>query len=157
VALYAGWLFAVLGVVAWVSGQPFIFPSLGPTAFVLAVDRRSERTRWFRVIGGHAVGAVAGWLAVVLLGPGQPITAAIDPGSIESLRLAASGVVSVVVTSWGMLATDTVHPPACATTLIVSLGLLSTLSQVGFILISVIALVVVHTLGLRIRQRWGTE
>jgi hypothetical protein len=43
-SLSAGLLFAVLGAVAWVTGQPFIFPSLGPSAFVLAFERRSERT-----------------------------------------------------------------------------------------------------------------
>jgi len=34
-SLYAGLLFTLLGGIAWASGQPFIFPSLGPTAFVL--------------------------------------------------------------------------------------------------------------------------
>ena len=43
-----------------------------------------------------------------------------------------------------MIATDIVHPPACATTLIVSLGLLSTSRRVGVIVASVVALVAVH-------------
>jgi hypothetical protein len=50
-SLYAGILFTVLGVVTWVSGRPFVFPSLGLSAFVLAVEGRSERTRAFRVVG----------------------------------------------------------------------------------------------------------
>ena len=58
--LYAGLLFTVLGAIAWVSGQPFIFPSLGPTAFVLAFDRQSERTQAYRVVGSHFIGGVAG-------------------------------------------------------------------------------------------------
>jgi hypothetical protein len=45
-----------------------------------------------------------------------------------------------------MLATGTSHPPACATTLIVSLGLLSTPTQVGIVVVSVVALVAVHRL-----------
>lgn len=43
-----------------------------------------------------------------------------------------------------MILTDTVHPPACATTLIVSLGLLSTPVQVAIIVVSVIILVEFH-------------
>jgi hypothetical protein len=43
-----------------------------------------------------------------------------------------------------MIATDTNHAPACATTLIVSLGLLSTPEQVATIAASVVVLVVVH-------------
>ena len=38
-SLYSGLLFAVLGVIAWVSGQPFVFPSLGPSAFILSFER----------------------------------------------------------------------------------------------------------------------
>jgi len=43
-----------------------------------------------------------------------------------------------------MIATDTIHPPACATTLIVSLGLLSTPLQVTIIVVSVVVLVEFH-------------
>lgn len=43
-----------------------------------------------------------------------------------------------------MIATDTIHAPACATTLIVSLGLLSTPVQVIIIVVSVIILVGFH-------------
>ena len=43
-----------------------------------------------------------------------------------------------------MIATGTVHPPACATTLIVSLGLLSTPAEVAIIVASVTVLVAFH-------------
>lgn len=46
-----------------------------------------------------------------------------------------------------MMATDTSHAPACATTLIVSLGLLSTPLQVSIIVVSVVVLVAVHAVG----------
>jgi CBS-domain-containing membrane protein len=45
-----------------------------------------------------------------------------------------------------MIATGTVHPPACATTLIVSLGLLSTPAEVAIIVASVVVLVAFHAL-----------
>jgi CBS-domain-containing membrane protein len=43
-----------------------------------------------------------------------------------------------------MIATGTVHPPACATTLIVSLGLLSTPTEVAITVASVTVLVAFH-------------
>lgn len=52
-----------------------------------------------------------------------------------------------------MIATDTVHAPACATTLIVSLGLLSTPVQVIIIVVSVIVLVEFHAAVLTIFKR----
>jgi len=143
-SVYAGFLFTVLGAVAWLSGQPFIFPSLGPSAFILAFDRRGERTRTYRVVGSHVIGGVVGLLAYTLLASGVTLTPPPDPGTAEGLRLAASGVLSIVLTSWGMIATDTLHAPACATTLIVSLGLLSTPLSVAIIVVSVIVLVEVH-------------
>lgn len=62
VGLYAGLLLVLLATVAWATGRPFVFPSLGPSAYALATDgegRLSAR----RVIGGHAVGVVAGLTA----------------------------------------------------------------------------------------------
>jgi len=148
-SLYAGFLFTALGLLAWGSGQPFIFPSLGPTAFVLAFDRRSERTAGHRVIGGHLIGGLAGLLAWTAVAAGVSITATPPPFSVAGFRLAASATISIVLTSWAMIATDTIHPPACATTLIVSLGLLSTPLRVGIIVGSVTLLVVLHR-GMRL-------
>jgi len=152
-SLYAGLLFTVLGVVAWASGQPFIFPSLGPTAFVLAFDRRSERTQTYRVLGSHLIGGVAGLLAWSLIATGASITATPPPLSVEGFRLTASATASIVLTSWAMIATDTIHPPACATTLIVSLGLLSTPLRVATIVASVAILVVFHAGVLHVFKR----
>lgn len=152
-SLYAGVLFAVLGMIAWISGQPFIFPSLGPSAFILAFARRGERTRTYRVVGSHLIGGIAGLFAYFLFANGVTLIATSGPLSFAGLRLAASGFLSIVLTSWGMIATDTNHAPACATTLIVSLGLLPTPLQVTIIVVSVIVLVEVHLTVLRLFER----
>jgi len=152
-SLYAGLLFTVLGIIAWLSGQPFIFPSLGPSAFILAFERRSERTRTYRIVGSHLIGGVAGLLAWTLVAAGIPITATPLPLSVEGFRLTASATVSIVLTSWAMIATETIRAPACATTLIVSLGLLSTPPQVAVIVVSVVILVEFHTGVLLVYER----
>jgi len=152
-SLYAGLLFTVLGSVAWVSGEPFVFPSLGPSAFVLAFDRRGERTWTYRVVGSHLIGGVAGFLAYSVLAAGVSIAVTPPPVSIDGLRLALSGVVSIVLTAWGMIATDTIHAPACATTLIASLGLLATPPQVTITVASVIVFVAVHRTTLWLFER----
>lgn len=149
-SLYAGLLFTLLGATAWLSGQPFIFPSLGPSAFILAFERRGDRVQPRRVVGGHLIGGVAGLLTWMALAMGISLVATPPPLSVAGLRLAASATLSVMLTSWGMLVTDTVHAPACATTLIVSLGLLSTPTQVAIIVTSVTMLVAVHTGSLHV-------
>ncbi|QHS17498.1 HPP family protein [Halopenitus persicus] len=149
-SLYASLLFTVLGSVAWVTGQPFIFPSLGPSAFVLAFDRHGGRDRARRVVGSHLIGAVAGLAAYLLLAAGVTLVESPDPASLDGLRLAASGTVSIAVTSWAMIATDTNHAPACATTLIVSLGLLSTPRAAATIVVAVAVLVAAHEVALAV-------
>ena len=155
--LYAGLLFIVLGVIARASGQPFVFPSLGPTAFVLAFESHSDRTGPARIIASHLIGGLAGLFAWSLLGSGVAITATSPPLSTAGLGLAASATLSIMLTSWAMIATDTVHPPACATTLIVSLGLLSTPRQVGIIVVAVTILVGGNAAGERIIERVGVD
>lgn len=141
-AARAGGLLAVPGAVAWASSLPFVFPSLGPTAYLMAVRPNGDSTAPRRVVGGHAIGVLAGLLAYHALAPGLVVTAAPAALSIGGLRLAASAVLSVGLTTAGMRATDTGHAPACATTLIVSLGLLSSLEAGAVILAGVLALVV---------------
>ncbi|MDZ7745290.1 MAG: hypothetical protein U5K28_01710 [Halobacteriales archaeon] len=65
--------FVPLGLLAWLSGLPFVFPSLGPSAYVLAVlallavERSVQRlvadadtSRPSQVVGGHLIGIAAG-------------------------------------------------------------------------------------------------
>ncbi|WP_435195577.1 HPP family protein [Natronomonas sp. EA1] len=151
--LYAGVLFVVLGSLAWATGRAFLFPSLGPSAFVLAFHTRETRAPAGRIVGAHTIGALAGFLAHSLFASGVVITGALAPFDPAGLRLAASAIVSIVLTSWGMLGTEAIHAPACATTLIVSLGLLSTPSEVGLIVVSVVLLVAVHTGAVRAARR----
>ena len=156
--IHTGLLISTTGLLAWLSGLPMLFPSLGPSAFVLALFQDSDATAPRRVIGGHLVGVVAGLVAYHLFASGITMTAGTDPGSIEGLQLAASAVVATTLTAGGMLATDTRHPPACATTLIVSLGLLATPLEGALIVLAVVVLVVAHQLLLateRLGARYG--
>ena len=146
---YAGVLLVVTGVLAWVTGEAFVFPSLGPTAYLLATVHTEIQTGR-RVIGGHLIGIVAGLIAYHTIASGLAIVPAEPAYSAGQFRLIASAVVSVVLTTAGMRATGTEHAPACATTLIVSLGLLSTVEDGAFIAVSVTLLYLVHLGGERV-------
>jgi len=123
---------------AWATGRPFIFPSLGPSAFALVLGEDPISAR--RVIGGHVVGIACGFLAYHLLAPGLTFHVFPVTWSVQDLRLAASGVAPLWLTTAGMLLTHTRHAPACATTLIISLGLMPTLLDCGVILLAVLSL-----------------
>ncbi|WP_458188340.1 HPP family protein [Haladaptatus sp. NG-WS-4] len=147
VAVVASVLLVLLGALAWASGLPFLFPSLGPSAFLLAskVSERVSQPR--RVIGGHVIGVVVGLVLYHFVAPGLSLTNPAPPFSMAALRLSLSGILSVGLTTAGMVVTDLRHPPACATTLIVSLGLLPKPTE-GVVVIVAITLLVAVQQGL---------
>jgi hypothetical protein len=134
----AGVLLLVSTVAAFVSGVPLVFPSLGPSAYVLATADDPPAGRV--VLGGHAVGVAAGALAYHGLAGGLVVTTAVPPGSLATVRLGVAGALAVAATTFGMRALGVSHAPACATTLIVSLGLLTTPLQLAGVVASVGAL-----------------
>lgn len=152
--LHATVLVTVAAVMAWLSGLPMLFPSLGPSAFVMAMFPKSEASNVQRVVGGHAIGTAAGLVAYWLFGATGSMVVAAEPASVAGLRLAGSGILAMALTVAGMLAADVRHPPACATTLIVALGLLSTPFEGGVILLAVAVMVGTHS-GLLWTERIG--
>lgn len=148
-AVVAGALIVVLGLVAWASGASFLFPSLGPSAYLLATRPRGPNNRPRPVVGGHAIGVVVGFAAYSTLGDGLVVTGTLPPFALPEFHLIASAVLSVVGTTVLMLLTDLRHAPACATTLIVSLGLMSTPANGAVIVFAICCLVAVQRTLLR--------
>jgi hypothetical protein len=145
--LRTGVLVLVAGATAVVTGSPFLFPSLGPSAYVLVTDPDAETTAPRRVVGGHVIGVVAGFVSYHLFARGLIVTSLPAAGSLDLSRLAVSGAIAVVLTTIGMVATDLRHAPACATTLIVGLGLLSTLWEGLVVVVAVVLLVAIDEFG----------
>ncbi|MFB6118093.1 HPP family protein [Halosegnis sp.] len=139
-------LLAVLAGIAWISGRPFVFPSLGPSAYALAVRPGAETNRPHRVVGGHAIGLAAGLVGYHLFASGTILTSQPAPPSAAGLGLAASAVVAVGLTTAGMLASDLRHAPACATTLIVALGLLTGPIEAVIVVAAVVGLLALDRL-----------
>jgi CBS-domain-containing membrane protein len=149
---HAALLLAALGGLVWATGEPFLFPSLGPSAYLLAVNPDAPTSQPRRVVGGHAVGVAAGLLAYTLLAAPLVGTSPPPAASLGAVRLAASASLSVGLTTAGMLAADLQHAPACATTLIVALGLLAAPLEGVVILLAVGVLVAVDRLGRRVQS-----
>ncbi|MFC6837369.1 HPP family protein [Halomarina ordinaria] len=152
-SVVAAGLLTVLGAFAWASGLTGLFPSLGPSAYVLAVEPEAETSAPKRVVGSHAVGALAGFLAYHAVADGLTVVRPHVPWSAASMALAASGVLALAITVVVMEAADLRHAPACATTLIVALGLLTTATQAAVIVVAVVVLVVAQRLLFRVQYR----
>lgn len=128
-----------MAAVAFVTDEPFIFPSLGPTAFLLFYTPMLPASSPRNTVLGHAIGAAAGYLALVVFGltDAEPALAT----SVTGGRVGAAAL-SLGLTSGAMVWARVPHPPAGATTLIVSLGILREPEQLVVLMLAVVLLVV---------------
>ncbi len=153
---WAGVLIVVPAIAAWLTGLHLIFPSLGPSAFFLATgDKKLFSAR--SVIGGHFIGVVGGLIAYWSLAAGLAVGHFPPALSLDNFRLVMSGVLSLVITITVMLGTKTVHPPACATTLIVSLGLLPMPFDGLLIMVAVVVMFIVFRLMVHVEEKTNKE
>ena len=112
----------LLAMLALITGSPFVFPSLGPTAYLFFFSPLAETSSPRNAIVGHAIGLICGYGAFAVTTASSPPFAML-PG-VHGPRVLAAAL-SLSATGALMVLLRVSHPPAGATTLIVSLGIIS--------------------------------
>ncbi len=130
---------AIMAGAALVTGQAFVFPSLGPTAFLLFYTPTLPAASPRNTVCGHAIGAAAGYLSLVVFGLTDAAPALAS--EVTWARVGAAAL-SLGLTSGFMVWLRVPHPPAGATTLIVSLGILREPVQLAVLMLAVVLLLV---------------
>ncbi|ELY58764.1 HPP family protein [Natronolimnohabitans innermongolicus] len=150
--------FVVLGAITLVTGQPFLFPSLGPSAYLMATGEQPRAEGGYHVIGGHAVAVVCGMIAYVLVGNEVSAYVVFDRPDIafswELVYLMASATLAMMLTTTAMLLTKTNHAAACATTLIIALGLMGGVADAVIIVVAVAILWYLHDRVISTLAEW---
>ena len=112
---------ALMSLAALATGTSFVFPSLGPTAFLFFFNPEAPSASPRHTIYGHAIGILCGWGALWATGlqhaqwhPGHGVM----PARVlaAALALASTGALMILFKA--------AHPPAGATTLIIALGII---------------------------------
>ena len=137
------------GIAAYLLRQPLLFPSLGPTVFLVFETPMAIPASPRNTLIGHGIGIAVGFGAVVLWGlRGAPnvLEAGVTPARIGAAAFA------VAITGALLILLDAAHPPAGASTLIVSLGLLATPEKVlamatGVVFLTLVAWLINRLLG----------
>jgi CBS-domain-containing membrane protein len=111
----------LMAALAMVRREPLIFPSLGPTAFLLFYTPLAPAASPRNTLLGHLIGALSGYVSLVLFGLTETGPALATGVSLPRVGAAA---LSLAATAGLMVLFAVEHPPAGATTLIVSLGIL---------------------------------
>jgi CBS-domain-containing membrane protein len=113
-------LLAVPGALGYFLGQPWLFPSLGSTAFLQAESPHLPSARFYNAVAGHLLGVGAAFLAVTALGAANE-PSVLSSHILSAPRLAAS-LLAVMLTLLATTLLRASHPPAAATTLLIALG-----------------------------------
>ncbi|MEA2520275.1 MAG: hypothetical protein QOF49_2355, partial [Chloroflexota bacterium] len=122
--LAGGVALAAVAAISLLAGRPLVFPSLGPTAALVATEPAAPTSRAWNVVVGHAGGLLAGILALLLFGAAN-VPTPFDDHVLDPSRAAACVAAIAMTILGGMLARGS-HPPAAATTLLVTLGVIRT-------------------------------
>ncbi len=129
----------IIATVALLTREAFIFPSLGATAFLLFFAPLSAAAAPRNVFLGHAIGAIVGWICLAMMGLLDAPSALVAGVDWPRVMVAA---LSLGLTGALMVLFNCAHPPAGATALIVSLGLMPDLEQIPILLVAVLLLLV---------------
>jgi CBS domain-containing membrane protein len=134
----------LMSTLALITHTPFTFPSLGPTAFLFFYTPTAPTASPRNTLIGHAIGVCAGYFSLVVTGltmAGPALAVGVTWPRVIAAAL------SLGLTSGLMVLFKTPHPPAGATTLIISLGLLTQPWQLLLIMVAV-ALITLQALGI---------
>jgi CBS-domain-containing membrane protein len=112
----------ILAALAMLTRAPFVFPSLGPTAFLFFFSPTSPTASPRHTLLGHAIGIACGYSALWMTGL-QDAAPALAAG-VDLHRVLAAAL-SLSLTGSLMILLKVAHPPAGATTLIISLGIVT--------------------------------
>ena len=130
---------ALVGILAVWRREPFVFPPLGATLFILFAFPLAQEANPRNVIGGHLVGLVAGILALVVFGlvSVPPDTTDLDWKRLGAILLGLGLAITLLMNL------RTLHIPAVATALVVAMGLLSEPKDWAFMFIGAVAVTVI--------------
>ncbi len=127
----------IMSALALLTKSPFIFPSLGPTAFLFFYTPTAPSASPRNTIIGHGIGVLAGYFSLMLTGL-TLAGPALAVGVTWPRVLAAA--LSLGLTAGLMVLLKAPHPPAGATTLIISLGILTKPWQLLLLMVAVLLL-----------------
>ena len=100
--------------------QPWLFASLGPTAYLYGHTPHQTSARFYNAVAGHAVAILAGFIAVAVFNA-DASPSVFTTHELTWPRVAASvlGLASAILVELLLRAS---HPPSAATTLLIALG-----------------------------------
>ena len=148
-----GFLILFAGIIGLIAGQPWLFPSLGPTAYLQVETPELKSAHFYNTIVGHYVGITAGLIGIAIFNLWE------TPSVLVSHELlpvwVGAAAIAIFLTIIINMFLRSSHHPAAATTLLVALGAFRTPSQISALIAGVLIIAVVGGVLRRIRVGGG--
>jgi hypothetical protein len=143
-------LIVILATAGWVSRTPFVFASLGPTAYEIVETSKRPSARPYNIVVGNLIAVLAGFAALWMTGAwGVPRVSA---HGVPLDRVWAA-TIAALLTVFGTLLAQATQPAALSTTLLIALGIMQT-ARDGVIIM--LAVLLITAIGEPIR-RWRAK
>ncbi len=124
---------AILGAAAYLTSWDMIFPSLGPTIFLMFYAPSSPMSAPRNAILGHAIACIIGYGGFSIL---TTLCHPTTTGHINNLYIIVESSIVLGLTGVFMTITGIIHPPAASSALIASLGLMENWQNILVLLFS---------------------
>ncbi|HEX4066648.1 MAG TPA: HPP family protein [Acidobacteriaceae bacterium] len=128
-------LILIAALAGWVSHQPLIFASLGPTAYELIETPHRRSARPYSIFIGHLTGVTAAYLALVLTHSWH--LSRVSDSGVPFPRIWAA-VLASGLTVFGTLLLRASQPAAISTTLLIATGIMQTPRDAAIIMGAVV-------------------
>lgn len=129
---------AIVGLLAHFTQSPFLFPSLGSTAFLLYYKPLASSASPRNTVTGHFIAIVIGWAAYHIFDiPGNVVS----HHEVVTWSVIGAAAFSIGFTFATMILSRMNHPPAGSTSLFVALGVITQPASLLIIIGGVILLV----------------
>lgn len=119
-SLLGGLLVLITGGLGFITGNLWLFPSLGPSIFMLVESPHLKSSSLFDMTVGHLVGIICGYALAIITGAAY-VPSPFVVGQLQLSHVVASCVaIALVILIHIHLKIS--HPPAIATTFLITLG-----------------------------------
>jgi HPP family. len=119
-AVLGGLLTLLAGGLGYITGNMWLFPSLGPSIFLQVVSPKLKSSSLYNMTVGHLVGIVSGYTLAVITGAAY-VQSAFAIGHLELSHIVAS-CIAITLVILIHIPLKASHPPAVATTFLITLG-----------------------------------
>ena len=146
-AMHGGLAIVTISLCAWLTNLPLLFPSLGPSAFILFTKPFSDAAAPRTVVIGHCTAIASGLIVRCLIEALTGVSVALESGSAVTY---VSASLALVLTCFLLVRLAVPHAPACATALIIAVGGVRTLHGLASMVAAVVLLTLVAVVANRI-------